>query len=111
MSGHHEESATRAPDPRVVAKRAGNEFAAFDPRAFADEPHGAARRPEWIGIVRRSKALLVLSFPVEAARVRHSRFIGTGQEVLSAFLLRRFSPRLEQRLAIEKHERNRHDEE
>jgi hypothetical protein len=82
MSGHHEESATPAPDTHVVAKRARNELAALDLRAFADEPHGAARRPERIGIVRRSKALLVLSFPVESAGVRHSRFIGTGQAVL-----------------------------
>ena len=85
MSDHHEESATPAPDPRVVAKRTGNEFAAFDLRAFANEPHGVARRPEGIGIVRCSKALLILSFPVESAGVRHSRFIGTGQEVLSTF--------------------------
>jgi hypothetical protein len=83
MSGHHEESATPAPDTHVVAKRAGNELAAFDLRALADEPHGAARTPEGIGIVRRSKALLVLSFPVESAGIRHSRFIGTGQAVLS----------------------------
>jgi len=83
MSGHNEESATPAPDMHVVAKRAGNELAAFDLRAFADEPHGAARRPEGIGILRRSKALLVLSFPVDPAGVRHSRFIGTGQAVLS----------------------------
>jgi hypothetical protein len=84
MSGRHEESATPAPDTHVVAKRAGNELAAFDLRAFADEPHGAACRPEGIGIVRRSKALLVLSFPEESAGVRHSRFIGTGQTVLSS---------------------------